>query len=217
MGKQQNDGLGASLLANPEPSHNRDIYGPSSKARWTTDEARKFVEMYKKGTPVEDIASSMPTRNVYSVERLAWRYRRGDLDQLLRGEQREGASVGQAWTKEEKRLLRKLLEAGVAEKDMGTHFPKRSAAGVQKAARMPSWHPFWASRRTCNWSKTELKYLEESLAQGVDRKEIMRTLKRSAVGVSHMAKKLCYPPISRHFRAEEDAEIQRLCKGGHSF
>lgn len=104
--------------------------------RFTTDEVRKFADLYGKGMSDMKIRRQMPHRSYSAIQDLAWRYRRGALDKLLRGE--EDKEKPRSWT-EEKMSLRELVEAGVSTKVLQSNFPDRSLWSVLAMAYNSGW------------------------------------------------------------------------------
>lgn len=89
---ETNEILRASPSASSEPSQTHDALGENDRPEktWTaltTDEARKFVELYEKGETIREIRVSMPNRSYNALTTMAWRYNRGDLANLLNGKE----------------------------------------------------------------------------------------------------------------------------------
>lgn len=105
----------------------------------TTDEARKFVELHNKGLSKREISLVMPNRSYNSLSSMVWRYRRGDLANLLNGTENSERSI---WTSEEKRLLLELRRTNATQEKIFSSFPNRTAKTVDDAVKRPDWDPF---------------------------------------------------------------------------
>lgn len=192
---QKAESTEASSSASLEPRQTRGELSQDSQVKnlkkkripLTTEEAQKFVDMYNKGMSNRDILSNMPGRNYQYINALGWRYRRGNLDVLLRVEKQTRLP----WTDEEKKTLLRLLDANASRKVLCSSFPGRSASAVQIMVCKPRGDPSWGKPcKPRRWTLTEDTLLRESAAQGHSPQDLMQPLNRSIKSISYGARLL---------------------------
>lgn len=215
---QKTCGAKSPTSASPEPPRTRDELPQDGKVEKkkrvpvTTEEARKFVEMYDKGASYRDMQSDMPGRNYHFIKSLAWRYKRGALDGLLRG---EGKAKRCPWTIEEKASMLELLDASVPPEVLLSSFPGRTAHAIMTMAYTPRSDPSWhGSLKARHWTPAEAALLEKSVAQGHSARDLTRTLNRTQSSIQKKAHKLGLSFRRDQWTSQEEEDAIRWRAGG---
>lgn len=140
---------------------------------------------------------------------LVWRYKRGALDKLLRG---EGKEKRRPWTKEEKISLRKLLDSSATVKTLQSNFPDRSLDAVISMGHNSGW----TDHMRQPWTTAELELLSKLATQGANSQEIAEALDRSMRSVQMKAGRIAISFDRDRYIPKDNEELLRMRNDGAS-